>query len=110
MSLPSTSGHRLWRRLTALGVGMAALGAGWFFLAPPALGGDTCYVVTNGVSMHPRIHTGDLALVRPASAYHVGDIAAYHSRTLHVTVLHRIVAVTPHWYVFKGDNNSWRDP
>jgi signal peptidase I len=89
---------------------MAALGAGWFFLAPPALGGDTGYVVTNGVSMHPRIHTGDLALVRPANAYHVGDIAAYHSRTLHVTVLHRIVAVTPHWYVFKGDNNSWRDP
>ena len=89
---------------------MAALGAGWFFLAPPALGGDTGYVVTNGVSMQPRIHTGDLALVRPASAYHVGDIAAYHSRTLHVTVLHRIVAVTPHWYIFKGDNNSWRDP
>jgi signal peptidase I len=89
---------------------MAALAAGWFFLAPPALGGDTGYVVTNGVSMHPRIHTGDLALVRPASAYHVGDIAAYRSRTLHVTVLHRIVAVTPHSYVFKGDNNSWRDP
>ncbi len=89
---------------------MAVLGAGWFFLAPPALGGDTGYVVTNGVSMQPRIHTGDLALVRPASAYHVGDIAAYRSRTLHVTVLHRIVAVTPHWYIFKGDNNSWRDP
>jgi signal peptidase I len=67
-------------------------------------------VVTDGVSMHPRIHTGDLALVRPAGTYRVGDIAAYRSRTLHVTVLHRIVAVTPGGYVFKGDSNSWRDP
>ena len=55
MYLPRTSRHRLWRRLTALLVGLAALGAGWFFLAPPALGGDTTYVVTDGVSMQPRI-------------------------------------------------------
>jgi signal peptidase I len=110
MYLPRTPRHRLWRRLTALLVGLAALAAGWFFLAPPALGGDTAYVVTNGVSMQPRVHTGDLALVRPVGAYHVGDIAAYRSRTLHRTVLHRIVAVTRHGYIFKGDNNSWRDP
>ncbi len=30
--------------------------------------------------MQPPFHTGDLALVRPASAYHVGDIVAYRSR------------------------------
>jgi signal peptidase I len=97
--------------LTALLVGLAFLNAGWFFLAPPALGGGTTYVITDGVSMQPRFHTGDLALVRPLSDYRVGDIVAYRSRQLHVTVLHRIVAVTPGGrYILKGDNNSWRDP
>ena len=61
--------------------------------------------------MQPRFHTGDLALVRPVSDYRVGDIVAYRSRQLHVTVLHRIVAVTADGrYIFRGDNNSWRDP
>ena len=107
---PRTPSHRR-RRIAALVVVLAALAAGWFFLAPPAIGGATSYVVTDGVSMHPRIHTGDLALVRPAGTYHVGDIVAYRSPSLHVTVLHRIVAISPDGrYRFKGDNNSWIDP
>ena len=109
--LPRTTRHRTWRRIAALLVGLVGLGAVWFFLAPPALGGGTTYVITDGVSMQPRFHTGDLALVRPASDYRVGDIVAYRSRQLHVTVLHRIVAVTADGrYIFRGDNNSWRDP
>lgn len=96
--------------MMALVVGLAVLGAGWFFLAPPALGGGTSYVITDGISMQPRFHTGDLALVRPASVYRVGDIAAYHNRQLHRIVLHRIVAISHGRYIFKGDNNSWRDP
>lgn len=107
---PRTPSHRR-RRIAALVVVLAALAAGWVFLAPPAIGGATSYVVTDGVSMHPRIHTGDLALVRPAGTYHVGDIAAYRSPSLHVTVLHRIVAITRDGgYRFKGDNNTWIDP
>ena len=89
---------------------LAALAAGWFFLAPPALGGATPYVVTNGVSMHPRIHTGDLALVRPA-----GDVPRRRHRRLpqphaarHRAAPHR--RGHPHGYMFKGDNNTWRDP
>ena len=50
-------------------------------------------------------------MVRPVSDYPVGDIVAYRSRQLHVTVLHRIVAITRGGrYIFRGDNNSWRDP
>src|SRR6185312_7416744 len=99
------------RRIAALVVVLGALAAGWFFLAPTGIGGDTTYVVTDGISMHPRIHTGDLALVRPASSYHVGDIVAYRNPQLHVVVLHRIHSISPSGrYRFKGDNNSWIDP
>ena len=109
--LPRTPRHGPWRRIAALLVGLVGLGAVWFFLAPPALGGGTSYVITDGVSMQPRFHTGDLAMVRPLSDYRVGDIVAYRSRQLHVTVLHRIVAITADGrYIFRGDHNSWRDP
>jgi signal peptidase I len=107
---PRTRSHRR-RRIAALVVVLGALAAGWFFLAPTGIGGDTTYVVTDGISMHPRIHTGDLALVRPASSYHVGDIVAYRNPELHVVVLHRIHSISPSGrYRFKGDNNSWIDP
>ena len=107
---PRTWSHRK-RRIAALVVVLGGLGAAWFFLAPPSIGGDTTYVVTDGISMHPRIHTGDLALVRPASSYHVGDIVAYRNPELHVVVLHRIHSISPSGrYRFKGDNNSWIDP
>lgn len=107
---PRTQSHRR-RRIAALVVVLAVLAAGWWFLAPPAIGGDTSYVVTDGISMHPRIHTGDLALVRPAGSYRVGDIVAYRSPELRVTVLHRINSISPAGrYRFKGDNNSWIDP
>jgi signal peptidase I len=108
-SANSTKRHP-WRRLLALVAGLAAVGASWFFLAPSALGGSTAYVVTEGVSMQPRFHTGDLALVRATGVYQVGDIVAYRSRQMRTIVLHRIVAVSGDRYVFKGDNNSWRDP
>ena len=55
------------------------------------IGGSTRYVVTNGDSMEPLFHSGDLALVRPAGQYKVGDIVAYWSTLLHTVVLHRIV-------------------
>ncbi len=82
----------------------------WWYFAPTNIGGSTRYVVTSGISMEPRFHTGDLAIVRPASTYKVGEIVAYHSTLLHVTVLHRIIAIHNGRYVFKGDNNDFIDP
>jgi signal peptidase I len=82
----------------------------WLYLAPTQIGGTTSYVVTSGISMEPSFHTGDLALVRPADQYRVGQVVAYHSTLLHVTVLHRIVAHRGGRYFFKGDNNNFIDP
>jgi len=82
----------------------------WVEFAPPQIGGSTTYVMTHGISMEPRFHTGDLALVRPATQYRVGMVVAYHSSLLKVVVLHRIVAIKNGHYTFKGDNNDFLDP
>ena len=84
--------------------------AAWLVLAPTQIGGETSYVTTSGISMAPRFHTGDLAVVRPTKHYKVGDIVAYRSTMLHTVVLHRIIAVKGDRYVFKGDNNTFVDP
>ena len=81
----------------------------WFFLAPTSLGGSTTYVVTDGISMLPHFHGGDLALIRGESSYHVGEIVAYHSTMLDTIVLHRIVGRDGDRYIFKGDNNTFLD-
>jgi hypothetical protein len=60
--------------------------------------------------MEPGFHTGDLAVVRPARDYRVGDVVAYNSGLMHTVVMHRIVAIENGYYTFKGDNNSWLDP
>jgi signal peptidase I len=89
---------------------VALVAVAWHFFAPSNIGGSTRYVVTSGVSMQPHFHTGDLAITRPASTYKVGEVVAYHSTVLHVTVLHRIIARHGNRYVFKGDNNNFIDP
>ena len=100
---------RLRSGLATLAVIIAA-GVAWFYFAPTNIGGSTRYVVTSGVSMEPRFHTGDLAIVRPATNYRVGEIVAYWSTLLHTVVLHRIIARDGNRYVFKGDNNHFIDP
>jgi signal peptidase I len=85
-------------------------GVAWFYFAPVGIGGQSRYVVTSGVSMEPRFHTGDLAIVRPVSNYRVGEIVAYWSTLLHTVVLHRIIAKDGNTYEFKGDNNHFIDP
>jgi signal peptidase I len=84
--------------------------AAWLLLAPTQIGGETGYVTTSGISMAPRFHSGDLAVVRPKAEYRVGDVIAYHSKTLHLVVLHRIVAVKGGRFVTRGDNNDFTDP
>ena len=91
------------------GLTLAVLVAIWAAFAPPSLGGSTSYVVTDGISMEPRFHTGDLAIVRSRPNYHVGQIVAYYNKAFHTVVLHRIIAVQGSRYVFKGDNNNFVD-
>jgi signal peptidase I len=100
---------RLARRLASSTLGLIVLGLVWFYTAPVGFGGSTTYVVTHGVSMEPRFHTGDLAIVRSQSSYHVGEIVAYQSKMLGTVVLHRIIGKTGDRFLFKGDNNHFID-
>ncbi|MDX9913056.1 MAG: signal peptidase I [Candidatus Moranbacteria bacterium] len=64
-------------------------------------------------SMEPRIHTGSLIFIKPASEYNVGDIVTKTTDEKDVTVTHRIIekemidgkAV----FVTKGDANNADD-
>ena len=96
----------LWPGLLAAGMVVAVL----VWLAPPQLGGSTIYSATVGTSMEPMFHKGDLALVRPASSYGVGDVVLYQSPILHRPVLHRILVIQDGVYYFKGDHNDFVDP
>ena len=96
------------RLVSAILVLVAA--AGWLFLAPSRIGGSTDYVATHGDSMAPRFESGDLALIRPADDYRVGQIVAYRSAQLNTVVLHRIIGRDGARYVLKGDNNDFIDP
>ena len=100
------------RVVRALGllVTIVVLGAGWYFLAPPQLGGKTSYAVTFGVSMEPHFKGGDLVVLRARPTYAVGDVVAYRSHDLHRSVLHRIIAARDGHFTFKGDNNGFVDP
>jgi signal peptidase I len=96
------------RRVAPAFLGLVALGT-LIALWPARLGGAVTYVGTHGSSMEPLFHQGDLAVVRSAHTYRVGDVVAYRSRLLHTVVLHRIVALDHGHFVMKGDNNSWLD-
>jgi signal peptidase I len=84
------------------------LGAFIAAFGPSKLGGPTTVLVTQGNSMEPSFHSGDLAVVRRAPIYNVGDIVAYHL-TSESVVLHRITAADNGNFVMKGDNNQWVD-
>jgi signal peptidase I len=90
--------------------GLAALALAWLLLAPPALGGKTSIVITSGNSMEPKLHQGDLVIVRQRPSYGVGDVVLFRSSTLGRDVLHRIVAVEDGRFATMGDNNDHRDP
>lgn len=100
---------RVGQLVTAI-VSLVLVGAGWFFLAPTQLGGSTAYVQTYGTSMEPSYRAGDLAIVRAAGSYHVGEIVAYRNAQLgNKIVLHRIIRIADGHYYFKGDNNNFVD-
>ncbi len=81
----------------------------WILFAPVQMGGQVSYVIVNGISMEPNYHFGDLVILRQASDYQVGDVAAYHDPTLGVFVIHRVIGTKLDHFIFKGDNNSWTD-
>ena len=81
----------------------------WLMFAPVKLGGQATYVIVDGTSMEPNFHLGDLAIVREASSYQVGDIVTYHDAQLNANVIHRIIGVNQNHFIVKGDNNSWID-
>ncbi len=97
------------RALVSWAVFVLALAAWWAFLAPTAVGGHTVYVLVNGHSMEPMLHTGDLALVRTQDAYAVGDLVLMQVDG--GQVIHRLIGGTSStvWET-KGDNNGWVDP
>jgi signal peptidase len=80
----------------------------WVAFAPTQLGGQASYVIVNGNSMEPGFHRGDLAIVRRASSYQVGDIVTYRHPDIG-PVVHRIIGRDGQKYVFKGDHNSFID-
>lgn len=92
---------------TSAAVALVLVGL-WLFW-PTSLGGGTTYLVTHGQSMEPGFSTGDLAVLRPAGSYEVGDVVGYRSESLDTVVMHRIVAVDGDRFVFQGDNNDWLD-
>jgi signal peptidase I len=105
---PSSRTHSTFRWLAAL-IAIVAVGVLWEELAPTKLGGSHDYAVVDGISMNPKLHAGDLVLMRPASSYQVGDVVGYHNVQLGRLVLHRIVGKVGDRYVFKGDNNDFLD-
>lgn len=85
----------------------------WWFVLPVSMGGRTSLVVAQGVSMQPRLHAGDLIIVRKTdnSQLQVGDVVLYPSHSLHRYVLHRIHKVDADGrFTMKGDNNDFLDP
>src|SRR3954452_11876638 len=97
------------RRAASISAAVAlVLAAVWAFWPQP-LGGGTTYVSTHGISMEPRFHTGDLAILRSAPSYAVGDVVAYRSVSLNTVVMHRIVDLDGDRFVIQGDNNDWLD-
>ncbi|PKN91440.1 MAG: signal peptidase I [Chloroflexi bacterium HGW-Chloroflexi-6] len=88
---------------------LAGLAAIWIAFAPSKIGGQVAYILVNGISMEPGFHTGDLALIRQAPHYQVGDIVTYRDAEMGAYVIHRVIEILPNGYVLQGDNNSWID-
>lgn len=85
------------------------LALAFIYLAPTTLGGSTVYSFTYGTSMQPKLHKGDLIVVRKGGTPVVGDAVLYNNRDLKQHVLHRIIRIDGDRLVMKGDNNAFID-
>ncbi len=95
-------------QLVALAAIIVATAALWALLAPAQVGGRAGYIVITGNSMEPTFYAGDLAVIRRAPSYEVGDVVAYRHPEIGI-VIHRIVERRGDRFVFQGDNNDFRD-
>lgn len=98
------------RSMSIFAVVVVVFGFGWWQLAPREIGGRDSYFILSGTSMLPALQTGDLVVLRPASSYRVGEVAAYLTPQLKAPILHQIVGVNAGRYAFKGENNAFVDP
>jgi signal peptidase I len=109
-SVPTARAGRLTRRTVLTAVCWLVAALVWWAVAPPQVGGTTRYVVVSGISMQPTFYTDDLAVIRQAGSYRVGDVIAFRSPTVNAVLLHRVVAANATGFTTKGDNNGWIDP
>ncbi|MGN6578353.1 MAG: signal peptidase I, partial [Nocardioides sp.] len=90
--------------------------AAWFvLLRPSALGGPMTYTMVSGTSMEPRLHGGDLIVMRRDDSYAVGDIVSYHVPKGQpgegYAIVHRLRAGNGSTgFTTKGDNVRLADP
>lgn len=82
----------------------------WFVAFRPAsLGGPVRYVIIDGSSMEPTLHSGDLVLTRTRDEYEVGDVISFEAPI--GPVMHRIIGGNAEdGYISQGDNNHGQDP
>ena len=96
-------------RVVGLLAALAVVAAGYVALAPTSIGGSTIYSFTYGTSMQPKLHKGDLIVVRTTTTPRVGDVVLYVNGDLKRHVLHRIIRLDGKRFVLKGDNNAFID-
>lgn len=84
-------------------------------LWPQPFGGAVSYVMVSGTSMEPRMHTGDLVVLRARAHYEVGDAVAFKVREGEPgegnVVIHRLVDGNEvDGFATQGDNRTYLDP
>ncbi|NIQ13603.1 MAG: signal peptidase I, partial [Candidatus Dadabacteria bacterium] len=85
------------------------------YLWPSALGGDTQFLLVQGISMLGTIEPGSFVILKAQESYEVDDIIGFstpkQSSFAGRNVVHRIIAETDDGgFILKGDNNPKRDP
>ncbi|HEX2177015.1 MAG TPA: signal peptidase I [Nocardioidaceae bacterium] len=104
------------RLLSALStVVLLAAFVGWMvYLRPAPLGGPATFVIVSGTSMEPRLHDGDLVVVRRQDSYSPGDVVAFQvpegEPGAGAMVIHRIVGGSARsGFRMRGDNKALAD-
>lgn len=84
----------------------------FIYFWPLALGGDSEFLVVQGISMLPTITDGSLVITKKVSPYQIDDIVSFSLKEsgFQRIVVHRIIGETEEGFIVKGDNNKKKDP